>query len=634
MLKCAPPAALSFLVLFTPFTVSGASSDISWRIANPFRLIYDAPFISDYRRIAATLKHDDPMAVLAMEYALQQQAEDSGNHRGWAKRVFEKTCWSRLKRRLWTGDERAACRNFILPQNHRIEVAGMTAGAFAGKQCRWRFGGTEIKVLPCARSWHFRAPYKEGAAGVTLSVETTGANPAQAETTVKVEDLLIVGLGDSFASGEGNPDWPTEMDPEDVYRVRFSASRRKYPIRHKAYPDGSRWTDRMCHRSLYSQQLRAALHLSFLSPHRSVAFIGLGCSGAQIGKGIFGPHDGAEKIDKNVYQGDVYKNREWPQMRVLLGMLCKDGPAGVRPENDIKKGPYSCNGNGLKRPIDYLLISIGGNDIGFARYVAYVIGTRYRLLAKIAQAGKFFKKPTDKRTEEISRVISKGYNRLREQFELPGFIRGGDGARILLNAYPSPLHDQHGVICPGDHRDGMSFFSALKYDEDKAKEVRTAVVELRRQMKTVSASGPFQWTYVDGYLHEFIGHGWCALKAGDFLKIPKRDSKGDWQPAGPTELRPYKPRQRWFRTPNDAYLFVNRLSGRTDATEPEDNVVDDSDAADLLGNALAPDQRTRRTRKGRRGGAVNGAMHPTAEGHAVIAGYLVQAMESLIKSGN
>ena len=56
-------------------------------------------------------------------------------------------------------------------------------------------------------------PYPNGA---DISVAVVGEQPITLKA--KVRDLLIVGMGDSFASGEGNPDMPAEFSETQRYK--------------------------------------------------------------------------------------------------------------------------------------------------------------------------------------------------------------------------------------------------------------------------------------------------------------------------------------------------------------------------------------------------------------------------------
>lgn len=84
-------------------------------------------------------------------------------------------------------------------------------------------------------------------------------------------DQLIVSIGDSVASGEGNPD------------VRGTIGR------------PPRWQLERCHRSLLSGHAQAALLAESDDPAHDVAFVPLGCSGATVLDGLLGPYRGQRR---------------------------------------------------------------------------------------------------------------------------------------------------------------------------------------------------------------------------------------------------------------------------------------------------------------------------------------------------
>ena len=47
-----------------------------------------------------------------------------------------------------------------------------------------------------------------------------------------------------------------------------------------------------------------------------------------------------------------------------------------------------------------------------------------------------------------------------------------------------------------------------------------------------------------------------ALSSADDLRLPRRVGN-EWVPFNPADWQPYAPRQRWFRTPNDAFMTGN-----------------------------------------------------------------------------
>jgi len=177
------------------------------------------------------------------------------------------------------------------------------------------------------------------------NVVPAGRDPAYFEQQVTIKDYFIVSIGDSLASGEGNPDiemWATANIPP------FGWTERRPAV----------WQDKRCHRSAKTGAAMAALALEGADPHTSVTFISFACSGATIntpmfdggdaakhlGTGILGPYRGAES---DVPYSDTFVDYIPGQMDQLRTALA-DRPAG-RPE----------------RRIDALTISAGGNDIHF-----------------------------------------------------------------------------------------------------------------------------------------------------------------------------------------------------------------------------------------------------------------------------
>jgi len=121
--------------------------------------------------------------------------------------------------------------------------------------------------------------------------------------------------------------------------------------------------------------LRAALQLAIEDPHRAVTFAGFACSGAETTFGLFLEYKGNEWVPNPP---------DLPQISAVAEAQC--GDKGARsyglPEayhlNDRipeLKGSLAlrmCD-EGRARKIDLLLVSVGGNDVGFARLVANAV---------------------------------------------------------------------------------------------------------------------------------------------------------------------------------------------------------------------------------------------------------------------
>ena len=82
--------------------------------------------------------------------------------------------------------------------------------------------------------------------------------------------------------------------------------------------------------------------------------------------------------------------------------------------------------------------------------------------------------------------------------------------------------------------------------------------------------------------------------------------EGSWRPYNPAqENYPYALRQRWVRTFNDAYMVVNqKVTDRSGHTDEKASAAVFSETA--------------------------GALHPTAEGHAVMADALMLTLRPVI----
>ena len=113
-----------------------------------------------------------------------------------------------------------------------------------------------------------------------------------------MKDALVLSFGDSFSAGEGNPEQPATLT-NGSYNFYGELSvvdgkPQAFPVREDlnlvAQGDQRRffdelsasWTNTQCHRSLYSQHAKAALHYAIEHPHVSVTFANYSCTGAEV----------------------------------------------------------------------------------------------------------------------------------------------------------------------------------------------------------------------------------------------------------------------------------------------------------------------------------------------------------------
>jgi len=192
---------------------------------------------------------------------------------------------------------------------------------------------------------------------------------------VSVRDLLIVSLGDSYGSGEGNPEVPQGLSiPPGLPQPEYLRSRdlnqqlpglaflAAWPALTQTSP--AQWADGAegfygpgpydgtpgrgtvsdehadAHRSTLAATAQYALRLEREDPHTSVTYVQVAQSGATILSAI-GAEDNLGKETGSPLPNQI------EQIRRIVG----------------------------SRPIDQLFVSLGGNDIGFVRIVTSMFAT-------------------------------------------------------------------------------------------------------------------------------------------------------------------------------------------------------------------------------------------------------------------
>ena len=616
---------LALSVLTAPVQAQSATSEqIVWQLKNPFRYFKDPEQTARHARAVKSLGLDDAATpITAAERALAKDTDG----RGWASAAYAKVedeaCW--YDHALNQQADRD-CGAYVLPKSHAVLVQSpITNGP-----CTWSIDGQTIASLDCRKLTEIQIPYPTGAA-VTLTV----SGNVVATLPVKVVDLLVVGLGDSFGSGEGNPDKPVsfmrgrtvDYSGSEYPRDEFAGfpQRDGLPLnadeRNPAFArQGAGWVHRNCHRSLYSHQLRAALHLAVADPkqQQSVTFVGLACTGATI-LDLFNVYTG--RIEPAVASDPAHAKRAYgiSALSTLSHALCKSGKAELAGKNynvddrlenggrEIKL--FNCPPADRLRNVDLLLLSIGGNDVGFSGLVANAsLDDAYLGMAKL-----FGESPKIKpaiATSYLARLPGR-YAALAEAIkDVTGIA---ETWRVVLTAYPKMGFDHEGNACRAGNA-GMDLTRAWRMNTAsiRATEIFMEDEFIPVMRKAASDAG---WTLATAHRDKlFDGHGICAIAeseaetgAANNKKLPRHATgstrRSQWTPYRPAEFRPYLSTQRWFRTPNDAFLAAHYHGGEKTI---------------LRGGRLL--QLTSWS-------AYSGAFHPNAEGHAAIADGVVSTIK-------
>jgi hypothetical protein len=601
---------------------AAAEPRISWRVENPFRL-FTRPSDSEVHRATYNDlgESERTTPVLSAERALARRHPGDG----WAAGMMDNLCWSAERNRY-------GCRespDYLHPRAHRIQFALRDVPDADRINCTWlttplaRSGLGGSVTARCDQTVTLPIPYPVGA---RVSVEVGGREIAT--DIAKVTDLFVVAMGDSFASGEGNPDVPVRFSRERRADYGFGPGNEPlsgYPARvgpWQAIGDtafiksNARWIDQACHRSLYSHQLRAALQLAVEDPHRAVTFVGYACSGAEIVDGLFRRYKGHEWVPN---PPDI------SQLSAIAQAQCgpKRAEEQEMPEAYHMRGRIAELRGGLilrrcdtddARKIDLVLVSVGGNDIGFARLLANAILADESSLRRLS--GWFGQVHGFLAASELLDGLEARLLSLKRAIHGQLHVPWAEQDRIMLVAYPSlALLPDGRQICP-DGRAGMTVTPDFLLSENRARESMAAGERLDAVMEDTSKQNG--WTYVASHRQQFRGRGICAgytdnaFTIADDLRMPRWTGRR-WEPFNPADWQAYAPRQRWFRTPNDAFM-----TGNFHVSESLMQKVLKLQGFSSFQLLLAS--------------IYSGAFHPTAEGQAAMAdAVVVEARRVLAK---
>jgi len=621
-----PSVILAFLVALCPLDPAFAQLaglgdfHIAWEVKSRFRLFRHE---SDFLRMVAASRGD---GVLAAERRLARDSDGLG----WAKDVVAQLCLDDSGNLLESCDRDGQRESYLSPRDYPVGVT-ISGTVPDGIDCVWTFedgeGQPRQSTAPCNSEVKLRV--RSGRTTVTTVDIPLGDGTAQRLTAdIAVRDVLIAGLGDSIAAGEGNPDKAVKLEGGFCFR-RFGGGGQYYRPSRAGYGDdrscengpssplagkdwarhGARWMNPACHRSLYSYQVRSALALAIEQPHLAVTLLPLACTGATIGTGMFA----SQRAD------------DCPWV-VGIDSCSGTAPAQLAVLRDLMTALHRQQPN---RNLDLILLTVGANDVNFAGLVANVIvdATTERLLLR--QGGAISSVADSQKA--LDQDLPDGFTQLRGA--LKPYV-GGNLNRVVFVSYGNPAMQAENKPCSGG-RDGLDVHPAFGADAERlraaAEFVESRFLPKVKALatcdgnKTCRDPATERMIFVDGHQSEFHRHGMCVRSASDpefdrncfstsgqsFQPDPASGAEDPMvcnEPAG--QYRPYASRGRWIRTANDSYF--------TAMTYPEGMpaILKPSDIHDALWGVLSA--------------VYGGAVHPTAEGYAAMADAALPAVRGAL----
>ena len=267
-----------------------------------------------------------------------------------------------------------------------------------------------------------------------------GATLAVAQTP---QHLTIVSIGDSYAAGEGNPNSVTSNG-----------------VVH--------WSNLPCHRSVNNGRRIASDRINNLD-NVSTTFVDFSCSGAGIQTGLINGMTSSQA------------GAEGTQIASQLDSVA----AWQAAHGDVR--------------IDALIISIGGNDVGFGSVVETCM------------------LPTDCTTDP---VVTNAVHAVSAT--LPGRLsnlnqeiaqRLHNVARVYITAYSNPFHDEDGPFCG-------NFFEAITSSGDPLPIAMSGISAVESQFLEAHFLAPMNntianfaaahnWKFISGVQDTFRPHGFC-----------------------------------------------------------------------------------------------------------------------------
>jgi len=278
---------------------------------------------------------------------------------------------------------------------------------------------------------------------------------------------------------------------------------------------GARWQDRQCHRSQFSAQAQAALELERSDPKTSVTFIPLACSGASSRHLVGEPYIGQESKDYSPLQ---------PQLEVAQ-QLAGD------------------------REVDAVLLSVGGNDVGFGDIISACVGqepcdstgdverglgesnlsealctavsipaTGIPAVGELYDRCKsYFQSANSLGQKTAYQIFQEARPSLQEQYKL---IANGlntkfpainqQAHRVYITEYPDTSQTETGALCSyrADRTDPFLNLPGMSAREWSWAAKFLTADGLNAEIRT--ATQRLGWTYVGGIFGDYATHGYCS----------------------------------------------------------------------------------------------------------------------------
>jgi hypothetical protein len=341
-------------------------------------------------------------------------------------------------------------------------------------------------------AWNFRA-LVPAPGDYEVTVTLLNSDPAKNSSRsqdIRIRDYLVASIGDSAASGEGNPDVPGRpagfdagiawyewlVTPVAIYKltvealdwvwekikknISSAAAALEYTIDMDPEPV---WAERHAHRSFISAFARACVAMEDRRRGDLITHIALGRSGSAIEAGLIGPRSG--------FDDDWIDNLgQIEELRLTVG----------------------------RKRIDALLVFIGINEVDVSGTLSNIV------------SGDMFEDDTANRrlVEQAARDRIADFPRRFDLLE--NALRALDATHVYFCEYPTGLfNNRDGVTVRG-----CGIFDQ-KYDMDLTRRDAQSLTTIGADMNAavreqVDARKALNWHYIDGIAAATSKNGYCV----------------------------------------------------------------------------------------------------------------------------
>jgi hypothetical protein len=325
----------------------------------------------------------------------------------------------------------------------------------------------------------------------------------------------------------------------------------------------ARWLSRDCHRSQYGYPFRVAIELALENRHRSVTLATFACSGAEVAEGLFLDMDPRERAS------EIPGGKVRAQLDQLSDLLCR-GARSLRATYTLPVYTHGstrvslqtvanawCPPQSRMRPIDLVLMSIGGNDVGFGALAVYSLTEAITDLAPIAGLADLVGH-SSRFSPQVSRVY---LDVLDERMQaVKAALRDGFGvapARVVQSSYEPIQHDETGALCGAQPTLGMDVHPGLRLSRLRLQETAHFLDDFFGRLECITggsrpgcpaglATGAGTgFRLVTSHIPEFARRGLCARDPkralADGTAMACRASRRTATPSSPIRRRRRSP---------------------------------------------------------------------------------------------